>query len=526
MAVVMPLPAGLRVEWQGSGATVRTRTPILTWVNPAADVDQVVIKIRTASDQSFCNEATSVLDFWYHSADVPPAGCPGSVKRRFTAGSPPTSLIIPPGVLTVSRRLFWSVWVRRGGLYYSSTGYIQGAGGNQVSGDFFDFVAPTFPLARNKYGIGVFQFYSEKGPRPNTWRSHLDWAANLLGPGGYVKLFFPWIGDADAPLETYQQVLGEVYARRLNPIVRVQGTWARKRLSPAILAGQEYSGSWRRPPQDEEAAYSYSYAVGTYQGYAARLVSFVGALPTPPPGRPPLYIELWNEVNYNGIEWSDDNAIHLREGEAENFARFYAEVYRRIGGLGRPIELMNGGLGRAGYQGFLIRMVDELHRLQAAGALVPGGPSALLRNFATHIYPDFGQQARQVSDGEGEFFRSPFLYKHQLDILSRRGIDVSSARVFVTEGGYIGQPTFDPQAQTSLNLQLIDLWADDPRLEAVAFFSLDDYTDRVVFPYIARPLDVVAWVPDGSGTVGGLPAQARPVYAAARARIAALRPPG
>src|SRR5215208_2179220 len=135
----MPLPAGLRVEWQPSGATVRTRTPILTWVNPAADVDQVVIKIRTDPDQSFCNQATSVLDFWYHSADTPPAGCPGSVTRRFTAGSPPTSLIIPPGVLTVSRRLYWSVWVRRSGLYYSSTGYIQGAGGNQVSGDFFDF---------------------------------------------------------------------------------------------------------------------------------------------------------------------------------------------------------------------------------------------------------------------------------------------------------------------------------------------------------------------------------------------------
>jgi hypothetical protein len=234
MTAAVLFPVALRVEWQGSGATVRTRTPILTWVNPSNDVDQVVIKVRTDPDQSACNQATSVLDFWYHSAETPPEGCPGSVKRRFTAGSPPTSLIIPPGVLTVSRRLYWSVWVRRAGLYYSSTGYVQGSGGNQVARDYFDFVAPTFPLARNKYGIGVYQYYSEKASHPDNWRSHLDWAANLLGPGGYVKLLFPWVGDADAPLESYQAVLSEVYARRLNPIVRLEGTWARKRLSSAI----------------------------------------------------------------------------------------------------------------------------------------------------------------------------------------------------------------------------------------------------------------------------------------------------
>jgi hypothetical protein len=526
MSAALLLPAALRVEWQTSGAAITTRTPILTWVNPGSDIDQVVIKVRSAPDQSGCNPAISVLDYWYYSTDAPPGACPGSVRRRFAPGQPPTSLIVPPGVLTDSRRLYWSVWVRRGGLYYSSTGYVQGAGGNQLSGDFFDFRAPTFPLARNKFGIGVVQYYSEKGSRPDVWRSHLDWAANLVGPDGYVKLFFPWVGDADAPIESYQSVLSEAYARRLNPIVRVQGTWARKRLSPDILAGREFSGSWRRPPQDEESGYAYSYAAGSYRGYATRLVSFVNALPTPPPGRPPLYVELWNEVNYNSIEWSDDNAIYLREGEPENYARFYAEVYRQLGGLGKPIELMNGGLGRAGYQGFLIRMADELRRLERADALGAGGASALLRNFAAHVYPGLDEQQRQVSDGPEEFARSPFMYKHQLEVLSSRGFDVSRTRVFVTEAGYIGQPTFDPQAQVNLTLQLIDLWADDPRLEAVAFFSLDDYTDRVVFPYIARPLDVVAWVPYGSGSVGGLPDQARPVYAAARSRLAALRPPG
>jgi hypothetical protein len=526
VTAVVIFPTGLRVEWQGSGATVRTRTPILTWINPSNDVDQVVIKVRTDPDQSVCNPATSVLDFWYHTAETPPDGCPGSIKRRFTAGSPPTSLIVPPGLLNVSRRIYWSVWVRRGGLYYSSTGYMQGAGGSQTSRDFFDFVAPTFPQPHYKFGIGAYQYYSEKGSPTTDWRNHLDWAANLLGPGGYIKLMFPWVGDADAPLARYQTVLNEVYARRLNPIVRLEGAWATKGLTPPILAGQEFSGSWRRPPQDGEGAYIYSSGAGTYGTFAARLVSFVSALPTPPAGRPPLYLELWNEVNYNHIEWSDDNAIHLLEGEAENYARFYADVYRQLGALGRPIELMNGGLGRSGYRDFLLRIVDELHRLEAAGQLGPGGASALLRNFAVHIYPDPGQETRQISDGEDEFFRSPFNYKHQIDLLSRRGIDVSAIRVFVTEGGYIGQPSFDPTAQASLVLRLIDLWADDPRLEAITFFALDDYTDRTVFPYIPRPLDSVAWVRSGVGTSGGLPDTPRPVYPAARARFGALRPPG
>jgi hypothetical protein len=495
---------------------------MLTWTNPGGDIDQVVVKIRTQRDQSACNQSTSVLDYWFYSTPTAPQGCPGSVTRRFP-GSPPTSLIIPPGILRGSVRCYWSVWVRRAGAYISSTGYVQGLGGNQLSSDFFDFIAPTFPLDRPRYGIGVFQYYSEKADRSDRWKAHLDWAASLLGPGGYVKLFFPWVGDPDAPLETYQRVLSEAYARRLIPIVRVQGTWARKKVTPDIVSGSEYSGSWRRPPQDGEAEYAYTYASGTYQRYARDLASFVGALPVPPSALgEPLYVELWNEVNYNWIEWSDDNALHLLEGEPENYARFFAEAYRQIQGLGRSIELMNGGLGRAGYGPFMARMLDELYRLDRAGSLPPGGPTALLRNFATHLYPDADQQERQVSDDEDGFARSPFSYKHQLDILHKHGIDVSAVRVFVTEAGYIGRPTFDPDAQTRLTLQLIDLWADDPRLRAIAFFSLDDYTDRVVFPYIQRPLDSVAWVPDGSGTAAGLPTSARPVYAAARSRIAQL----
>src|SRR5207244_10805164 len=129
---------------------------------------------------------------------------------------------------------------------------------------------------------------------------------------------------------------------------------------------------------------------------------------------------------------------------------------------GLPVALINVGLARGGYEDFLTRMVVELKSLGA-------DPTELLRNFSHHNYPTIDQLDRQVSDESpaDRIFQSPLAYKHQLQVLSDAGVDVSQTRVFITEAGHIplGEGSdpdhypVDPPGQLDMTMQMLDAWA-------------------------------------------------------------------
>jgi hypothetical protein len=345
----------------------------------------------------------------------------------------------------------------------------------------------------NKYGVAVSQYYSERGFSDSSkWKEHLDWAANMVGNDGHVKLFFPWIGEPDAPVETYKQVVQETYARNLNPIVRVQGNWVNSERNLPDL-----TGCWARPPQDSGRPYSLN--AGSYEQYSQKIVDFVDSLPTPPQGRT-LYIELWNEMNYDSIEWCDESGNS--RAEPENYARFYIEVYNRMSRLGKPnIKLTNGGLGRAGSDRYLQGMLTEMYKTVGQN---PSTLKDLLEYFSIHVYP--------APESEQRFLDNMEFYKSDLNIFSQFGIDPNSLKVLVTEGGYIRRVSAQEDAlQAKLDVELAKRLSSDPRIIAINFFSLDDYTDRTISP-LPSPLDTTLLVRPNSGTSNGMPTDPRPAY--------------
>lgn len=480
----------MAVQWRTGGGTVQVPRPIFTWDDPGSDVDQVTVRFYASPEPA--HDEPPVAEYCFFCGDEPEPA-PNRVVHPFTANAPPTSLILPPGLLAVGQHAYWSVAVRRGGHEV-----ITGSPSDEQHIDFEAYPRPT-----NKFGVGVYQYYSQKGPAPDDWKDHLDWASDLVGPGGgWVKLFFPWIGDDDAPVERYAEVLGEVYRRGLTPIVRVQGT----------SVGSGRSAGWARPPQDDPD--NYDTLAGSYERYAETVSGFLCDMPAPPGG--PLYVELWNEMNYGGIEWKDPaTGTGPDGGEPENYARFFLAVRNRLLDRGAPVVLMNGGLGRLGYEPFLRRMVDEFRRLGA-------DPTELLEHYADHNYPRLDQLDRQISDGE--FWRSPFQYKHELSILAAAGVDVSRLRVYITEAGFLGAGRqADPEAQMALTLQLIEAWAPEEQVVAATFFTLDDYTDPLLFPGISEPLgqEGLTWVRAPWESHDGRPLAPNPVYDAAREQFRA-----
>ena len=348
----------------------------------------------------------------------------------------------------------------------------------------------------NKFGIAVAQYYSEKSFQDHgKWREHLDWAKSLVGAGGYVKFLFPWIGEADAPLDTYKSVVNESYARELNPIIRIQNGWVYTNRNSEI----GLTGCWKRPPQNSGTTYSQT--AGQYSEYAQTIASFVDSLPPPPSGRT-MFIELWNEMNYDYIEWCDDQGNSQQE--PENYARFYLEVYNRIQALGKPnIKVVNGGLGRGNPTGYLQKMLSTL------SVTVGQNPSTLQNLFeyyATHVYPQTSSDETFVN-GIGSF-------NQELEVLKRFGIDTSRVKVLVTEGGYIRGTSgtqLEDERQAKLNVELVKRLKDDSRVIAITPFSLDDHTDRTFYT-LSSPLDSTLFVPSTSGTSNGEPTNARPVY--------------
>lgn len=350
--------------------------------------------------------------------------------------------------------------------------------------------------AGNKNGVAVSQYYSEKGfTDHDKWKGHLDWAKNLVGVGGYVKLFFPWIGDADAPVDTYRQVVQEVYSRDLTPIVRVQGTWLK-------VPGKngELNGCWLRPPQDGGTAYSTT--AGKYGEYAQKIVDFVDTLPPPPQGKN-LYIELWNEMNLDYIEWCDPNGSSAVE--PENYARFYLEIYNRLQRLGKPnIKLTNGGLVRGeGVTPYVKKFLSELYDTVGKNSSTL---QSLVEYFSIHVYPP--------TETEERFLNGVNEYENQLRIFSDFGIDPSSVKVLVTEAGYVRRsevPSEQDGKQAKLNVELAKKLSQDNRIVAFNFFSLDDYTDKNISGGQSL-LDTTLFVPSSSINVNGTPSVSRPVY--------------
>lgn len=348
--------------------------------------------------------------------------------------------------------------------------------------------------SQNKFGIVVNEYYSQKGATDSSlWKNHLDWASNLVGSGGYIKLFFPYVGKTDVPVETYKQVLLESYSRNLNPIIRVQGGWvSSSRNLPAL------KGCWERPPQNQGSPYSMTQ--GQYSEYAQKVVDFIDSLPSPSSGKY-LIVELWNEMNYGQIEWCDPNGVGNLE--PENYARFYLEVYNRLESLGKPyIILTNGGIGRAGNLEYLKRVLAQLM------VTLGNNPSALVsifKYYSTHIYPP--------TDSDDKFLQNIHSYEKELDLFKELGVDINLLRVLVTEGGYLRSDSSsgEDDRQAKLNVEMIKGLMSDPRVTAINLFSLDDYTDPSISD-LPSLLNTSLFVPTSSGSVNGFPSSARPVY--------------
>ncbi|MCS6799335.1 MAG: hypothetical protein NZ898_12565 [Myxococcota bacterium] len=306
---------------------------------------------------------------------------------------------------------------------------------------------------RNPFGIGLVG--------PGDVRD-LDLAADLVGPGGHVKLIFAGVTrDTETAHPSWVAAIAAAYERDLVPVVRIGPPWGDNDV---------------RNDADDASRRS-------YRALAAAHVRVVRALPLRAGW--PLWIEVHNEPNLC-YEWT------CRRGEVpgdwigyEQVAAEYASMLRDVAdalhAIGDPrIRVLNGGLapggtrrcecGGDGWEGG----ITSREFIDAMRAAVPDVFSRL-DGFATHAYP---------AEGEGwGFFVPPDRagpgLRYWDSELVRAG---ASLPVFVTETGWClrgadrcpmnGGSRDEIAAWTATTWE--SYWFTEARLAAVMPFMLRD----------------------------------------------------
>ena len=235
--------------------------------------------------------------------------------------------------------------------------------GDDDTGDDDDSVGPP---PDNPFGIGLV------GPGNATqW----DFASELVGRGGHVKLIFPGISlGMTQPPQEWIDAVDEVYARDMVPVIRLQTAWGDTNI---------------RSLSDDGAHMD-------YHSLAAAFAAVVDGLPKRFDW--PMMIEVFNEPNLC-YEWTCDPAEGWLQYTtmAAEYASLLRDVTAALHALGDwRIQVINAGYAPGGVidcecggNGWTGGITSEDY-IAAMEAAVPGVHAAL-DGFSTHAYPAQGE---------------------------------------------------------------------------------------------------------------------------------------
>jgi hypothetical protein len=331
-----------------------------------------------------------------------------------------------------------------------------------------DADADAGPPPANRFGIGLV------GPGD---AADLDRAADLAGPGGWVKLIFPGVTrDTTGPDAGWVTAIREAYARDLVPVVRIGPPWGDNDVRNDADTGS--SGL-------------------AYAGLAAAYRRVVEGLPLRDGW--PLWVEVHNEPDLCG-EWVCSAGTVAGdwigyEQMAHEYAALLRDVADALHAIGDPrIGVLNGALapggarrcqcGGDGWEGG----ITALDYLAAMAAGVPG-VFERVDGLASHAYP---------AEGMGWGFFVPFdragtglrFFESELTTIGR-----SDLPVFLTETGWC-----TPGERCRENGGTRDEVA-EWTARAYAEFWLGHASVRAVMPFMLRDAgwNDFAWVEPGGG---------------------------
>ncbi len=326
------------------------------------------------------------------------------------------------------------------------------AGGGGSDGNALADAAPgavdAAPLPASRFGIGLVS--------PGD-AFDLDLAANLVGPGGAVKLVFAGITrDTQGPDAAWVASVDGAYQRGLVPVLRLAPPWGDR-----AVRNQSDDGAHR-----------------DYTSLAAAYARVVAGLPRR--DGQPLWIEVHNEPNLC-YEWvcragegpvDGGNRIDGATLAAE-YAAFLADAADALHALGDArVRVLNAGLApggvtscQCGGDGFDAGWTS-MNFLAAMAAAEPGVFDRL-DGFASHAYP---------AQGEGWGFFVPFdqagpglaIFHRELETIGR------TLPVYMTETGWSTAGGSREQIATWTVQAYEQIWLVDPAVAAVMPFQLRD----------------------------------------------------
>jgi hypothetical protein len=268
------------------------------------------------------------------------------------------------------------------------------------------------PPPANRFGIGLV------GPGDTT---DFDLAADLAGPGGWVKMIFPGVTrDTSGPDPSWVDAVRSAYARDLVPVIRIGQPWGDDDVRNDADPGSDYLA---------------------YTALAAAFRRVVEGLPLRDGW--PVWIEVQNEPDLC-YEWRCSPGTVpgdwiSYEQTAHEYAALLRDVADALHAIGDPrIKVLNAGLApggarrcQCGGDGFEagITAVDFLAAMVSPAGGVPDLASRL-DGFASHSYP---------AEGMGWGFFVPYdragtglrFFESELAAIGRTDL-----RVFLTETGW------------------------------------------------------------------------------------------
>ncbi len=315
----------------------------------------------------------------------------------------------------------------------------------------------------NPYGVHTFIQDIMSDDYINT---HLDWAASLTGPGGYVKQLMYPVGPGHTTINPqWVKFINGCYSRGLTPIIRL-GTWGE-------------NGSWIKPAADSP---------GNYTTWANAFAAVVSQMPRH--DSIPLYIEVLNECN-NNMEWSG-------QANPTEYAQFFVQTSNAIRALGDSrIKILNCGLSPGG-------SYNNVQFVEAC-CNVPGFINAF-DVWGCHPYPSVDPE---YNHHDGTAPPSGFAidsYIPELQVLASHGR--SNVKIIATETSYgLGSDGEDARSDRIMRAYR-DYWSKWPEVLAICPYEFCD-------PFGGN--DNVDWVDNSSGiTADKLPTVAHGQYWAVR----------
>jgi hypothetical protein len=291
----------------------------------------------------------------------------------------------------------------------------------------------------------------------------LDRDADLVGPGGHVKLIFPGVRrDTAGPDPSWSSAIAAAYARDLVPVVRIGPPW-----DDGFVREQADPGSDHLRYTELAAAYR-----RVLEGLPLRAGW-------------PIYVEVHNEPNLC-YEWrctagSVSGGWISGAQMAAEYAALLRDVASALHAIGDPrIRVLNAGLApggvrrcECGAEGFEAgnTSLDYLRDMQSAVPDVFDHVDA----FASHSYP---------AEGLGYAFFVPYdrastglhVFERELETIGRPSLDV-----FLTETGWCQPGARCPmnggtrdEIATWTESAYRDPWLTHPRLHAIMPFILRD----------------------------------------------------